>query len=445
MGDFLTPAMAPTRPFPWLLATCALAILLPGFAGAQPSSPPQVPVAQVDALTLAQAGERLMTDGPAVRAARRAAETAASEVRRVDVSPNPSVSVQVSNTVARQYRYPDSDRLLRVEQLLERGGKRQLRVELARHAERAARLDLADVLRQQRAALAGTYYDLAAAQALLAIAEDTLADQARLEAAAERRLQAGDVSPLEVSRLRVESSRLANEARAARAAVAEARIRLAVQIGAPARASGLQAIDPLPPAPADDASVQPALPVPEDRIEAAQLRRADAAAAAARLEALQSAVRLAESLRTRDVTVGAQAERAPGFGGSVFGLSLSLPLLVNNDYSGEILRARAELAQAQEELDRIRAGVRADVERALAQLAAARDRARRLDAIAVPEARRAAEGVAFAYARGAIGLIDLLDARRQQAAVRADDVLARAEYAKALADARASLATEDTP
>jgi cobalt-zinc-cadmium efflux system outer membrane protein len=89
--------------------------------------------------------------------------------------------------------------------------------------------------------------------------------------------------------------------------------------------------------------------------------------------------------------------------------------------------------------------VRADVERATARLAAARDRARRLETVALPEARRAAEGVAFAYARGAIGLTDLLDARRQQAAVRAEDVLARAEYAKALADARAALATEETP
>lgn len=434
--------MAPPISFSRFLSVCALALALavPQPVAAEPAGSPGAP----QWLTLQQAAERLQTDGPAIRAARRAAETAASEVRRVDVSPNPALTVQVSNTIARQYRYPESDRLLRVEQLLERGGKRELRTEIARHAERAARLDLADVLRQQQAELVQAYFGLAAAQALLEIAEANAADQAQLEAAARRRLQAGDVAPLEVSRLRVESSRLANEARAAQATVSDAVIRLSVLIGVPASGNRI-VLDPLPPAPTEASSDEPPLPVPAQRIEAAQLRRADAAAVAARLQALQTAARLAESQRTRDVTVGAQAERAPGFGGSVFGLSVSLPLLVNNDYTGEILRARAELAQAEAELERIRAVIRADVERAASQLAAARDRARTLETQALPEARKAAEGVAFAYARGAIGLTDLLDARRQHAAVRAEAVLARAEYAKALAAMRAALATEENP
>ena len=63
------------------------------------------------------------------------------------------------------------------------------------------------------------------------------------------------------------------------------------------------------------------------------------AAARARVEALARAAELAASQRTRDVTLGVQAERAPSYGGNVFGLSATIPLFVNNDYSGDVARA----------------------------------------------------------------------------------------------------------
>lgn len=133
-------------------------------------------------------------------------------------------------------------------------------------------------------------------------------------------------------------------------------------------------------------------------------RRADAAAARARVAALAKVRDLAERQRTRDVTIGLQAEHAPAFSGSIFGLTASIPLLLNNDYTGDIARARAEYDQAVEHELRVRGAIQADIERRAAQVETALDRARRIAVSALPEARRAAEGMEFAFARGAAAL-----------------------------------------
>jgi cobalt-zinc-cadmium efflux system outer membrane protein len=339
----------------------------------------------------------------------------------------------MSNTTAGQYRAREADSILRLEQQIERGDKRALRTAGAREAQRAARLELADVVRQQRRLLSQAYYDLVAAQRSAEFAAETVAGYERLVDAAERRLRAGDLAAVDLARLRVEAGRAANEARAARGAVSAAQIELAVLFGAERRAADLRAADDFPPLRLPEGEA------PAYRIDEVVERRADAAAAAARVEALERANRLALAQRTRDVTVGMYAEHAPSFGGTVVGLSASIPLLVNNDYSGDIARAHAELEQSREELQRVRGAIRADLERAGAQLATAYDRASRLEGSTLPQAQRAAEAIEFAFARGAASLTDLFDARRQLTSVRSDAIAARADFAKALAAWKLSL------
>lgn len=55
-------------------------------------------------------------------------------------------------------------------------------------------------------------------------------------------------------------------------------------------------------------------------------------------------------------------------------------------------------------------------------------------------AEKAAQGAEFAYSRGAIGVMDVLDARRQLTAIRLGAVTVQADYAKALAAWRAATA-----
>jgi cobalt-zinc-cadmium efflux system outer membrane protein len=155
-------------------------------------------------------------------------------------------------------------------------------------------------------------------------------------------------------------------------------------------------------------------------------------------------LKLAQSLRTRDVTLGLHTERDPSLGGNVFGLSISVPLLLNNDFTGEILKARSEAELARNELERTQAAVRTDIDRARTRLESAQERARRLAQEALPEARKAVEAVEFAFRKGAGSLTDLFDARRQYAAISNEAIAAHAQFATELSTLKLSLEIENS-
>lgn len=398
---------------------------------------PTVQAGQPEPLSLQRSIEILHESNRAIRLARRQLNASAADVRRADVGPNPSVSTAASNASPNRYRLPDTDWIIRLEQLVERGRKRDLRVAAARALARAASLDILETTRQQRLLLGAAYVDLVVAQQALTLALETLADYQRLRQAAERRLQAGDIAAVDVARLRVEEGRASNEARSAAARIEQARLTLGAILGVEPRAGGLQA--------ADDLSVlgQP-LPGAND-LQQALDRRPDVAALQARIDALGQARELALSQRTRDITLGAQTERSPALGGQVFGISASIPLFVNNDFSGDILRAEADLATAREDLERLKAAVASDAARAAALTASAGERAEQLTQNSLPESLRAAQAIEFAFSRGAATLTDLFDARRQFATVRAETLTARAEYAKAVLAWREAVHHQDLP
>ena len=69
----------------------------------------------------------------------------------------------------------------------------------------------------------------------------------------------------------------------------------------------------------------------------------------------------------------------------------------------------------------------------------AADRLQR-SATTLGEARRSAQAAEFAYANGALGIMDLLDARRNLMALQIESAQIRADHAKALAIANEGLA-----
>jgi cobalt-zinc-cadmium efflux system outer membrane protein len=168
-------------------------------------------------------------------------------------------------------------------------------------------------------------------------------------------------------------------------------------------------------------------------------QRPDVRAAKSRLEAAASARQLARSLRTRDVTVGAQFEHYPlgtgtnTFGtGNSYGVFLSVPLFARYQFEGEIQRAEVDYTAAMESLDKVRALARGELARALSDLQSMGERLKRYDESLLPEAAKAADSAEFAYKNGAIGVMDLLDSRRTQRAIQIDAASARNDYSKAL-------------
>jgi cobalt-zinc-cadmium efflux system outer membrane protein len=179
----------------------------------------------------------------------------------------------------------------------------------------------------------------------------------------------------------------------------------------------------------------PVVALPDTRIdEAVLMRRPDMQAAEARIRQAEKQRDLARSLQTRDVTVGVEFEHAPNSDAkSAIGGGISIPLFTNYQYQGEIARAEVNLTAAMEDLDRVRAQALGEMNQARSDLLSAAERAKRFDDAVLEAAQKSAEAADFAYQHGAMGVMDLLDARRTLRALQLEAETTHADYAKAMA------------
>jgi cobalt-zinc-cadmium efflux system outer membrane protein len=120
-------------------------------------------------------------------------------------------------------------------------------------------------------------------------------------------------------------------------------------------------------------------------------------------------------------------------------------LFTNYQYQGEIARAEVDYTTALEAREQARATAIGEITRARADLEASIEKVRRFDQQMLAEAKKAAEAAEFAYQHGAMGVTDLLDARRIQRALELDAASVRADYAKSLAAWQAATNPEENP
>jgi cobalt-zinc-cadmium efflux system outer membrane protein len=163
-------------------------------------------------------------------------------------------------------------------------------------------------------------------------------------------------------------------------------------------------------------------------------QRADVRAARERVQAAQRALDGAIALSKNDVTVGASYDHYPGTSTRLIELRLQVPLagVVGYGYAGEVARAQAQLAQAEDQFDKTRRAAAADMERLSQDLAASAARAASYRERIVPRAEEVAQGAEYAFGRGAMSLTELIDARRTLRAVLLEAIAARADHARAL-------------
>ncbi len=356
-------------------------------------------------------------------------------------APNPTLSIQTVSINPRQGIGPGSlrdknvDTTFQIEQLIERGGKRKFRTEAASHLEQASRQDLNETRRQLRLAVSQAYYDLLAAQDRLAASRETVGLFEVTLAAAQKRKKAGDIAGADVARIEVDALHARNDVRAAQAEWAKAQLALALLLGVRPPVDAMQATDPWPESGSAELSAD---------VERLVEQRPDVRAAAARVEAAVSARSLALAARTRDVSVGLQFQHAPGSdANNTYGITLQIPLFTRYYFDGEIRGAAAALDSARENLEKARSAARNDVYQSLQEVQAAAERSRRFQQELLSAAKKSADAVEFGFKNGAVGVMDVLDARRTYRATQLDAVAAQADYAKSLAAWRAAVMEED--
>ena len=397
--------------------------------------------APLTALTLPAAEALLTSKNRDIALARRVQEQARADIITAGQRPNPQLSWTTQNINPNRGigngdpRAKTVDSIVRIDQLIERGGKAELRTETARRLENAAGEDVGEITRQQLLALRFAYFDVLAAQDKVAASAESAQLFAKTAEAAQLRLKAGDLAAADVARIRVDVLRAQNDARSAEADLGRARVNLGYLIGAESTAESIRVVTPWP---KSDGSITPApaSAALDERLES----RPDVRAARARVAAADKARELAQSLRTRDVSVGLQYEHWPNRAdannqgtGNSFGVAFSVPLFLRHNNEGEIARAQADWYAARDGLERVLGLARSEAARAASDVGAARERLFRFENELVKEAERTAAAAEFAFKNGAIGVMDLLDSRRTLKAIQIDAANARGEHAKALA------------
>lgn len=401
-------------------------------------------------LSLADAQNMARERNHDLQLARTAISSARANIEIAGAPPNPNLIVSTSSISSANngggglWKRP-IDTVLHVDQLIERGGKRELRRESAEQQARAVRSDYIDRGRQLQALVAQAYTDLKLAQDKRSAAMDNLRLLDAMLSTAQVRKNAGDIAGADVERVRVDTLRAQNDVSAAEGELAHARRSLALLMGLSERVAQLEASDPWP-------VFQAPQPLTGSALDDVISKRPDVRAALSRIEAADAGSRLAQSLRTRDVTIGMQYEHFPqpgdpnGGNGNSVGFSVQLPLFTRYYYQGEIRAAEAARTGARQAWLRARAVAENEIGSAWSGLSSAAERVKRNRDELLVAAEKAANAAEYAYRNGAVGVMDVLDARRTLRATRLDALAAQAELSKSWHAWKAATdAATDTP
>jgi outer membrane protein TolC len=248
---------------------------------------------------------------------------------------------------------------------VETAGKRDRRIERAQHLAASARLTLDAQAWKVRSGVRGRLVDLIAARRQAALIERGREAQHEIVDLLDARARAGAVSLAEVAPARLVELQDVTDLADARRREAEARVALATAVGVPARALDGVAVE-LPMSERPTGLDRPSVELRRDALQ----RRADVLAALTAYAASQSALQLEIARQYPDVRIGPGYEYDQGLNKwAVVGISVELPVLNRNQ--GPIGEADAQRTEAAARLKALQATVIDEIDRALANRAAA--------------------------------------------------------------------------
>lgn len=358
-------------------------------------------------------------------------ETRAREARMLQagVAPNPAVSVLMedigsSQTGSSIEQFVQPQATIQLSQVIELGGKRTARQQLATATRDLAGWDYETARIEVLTEVSRAFTDVVAAQETVTLTDDTgrLVDAVRQSVGA--RVTAGVVSPIEETRATVALANVRIESSRARRTLEASRTRLALLWGSPI-AGFTTAVGALQSEPA----ALPSIGEISSRIE----QSPELARWAAELSQREAALAVERSKAVPDVALVAGYRRFTDVDSNAFlvGASIALPFFDRN--KGGIEEARSRLAKGYEEQRAARGRTVAMVTTAYAALAAARDEVLVLRNEVIPGSQQTFDAITEGYRLGKFGYLDVLDAQRTLINAGAQYLRALAEYHKAVA------------
>lgn len=397
---------------------------LPGFAQTTPLPSDQTPVSfsvvtATSPLTLDEAVQKGLSASPRMRAA--ALDIAAAEAQRLQAGllRNPEASFVREGT-----QRGTRTETIQFSQVIELGGKRKARIDLAERERSLAAGSLNVVRNDLRAEIASAFFDALSAQQRIEIAEATVDVAGKASLAAERRVAAGRVSPVEEDRSGVALATARLELSQARAELSIALLTLAAYWGETA-----PVVRNLVPPDLDSVAIAPLTDIQQGLDSTAQLQRARL-----QVEREEAQVSLDRAQRAPDITliVGRKKDEELGRSQTVLGVSLPLPLFNRNQGNLRAALSRAEKARAELEAERLRQNQLLISAYQRSQLH--RDQLRVMREDILPRAQRVFDAAVKGFEAGKFSFLDILDAQRTLLQIRTQYTQAQLERYRAATD-----------
>ncbi|MFN3648229.1 MAG: TolC family protein [Armatimonadota bacterium] len=404
-----------------LRRTAWLAALLPALAASAAAAAQAEPAP----LTLEEAVRLSLAQSPAVAAAAARLEAASAGLRGARAPFNPQAEL------APGVGFTNGNALL--SQQIDLGGRRSAQAEAAAGLRQAAEAELRLAQLQSAAETRAAYYDLVRTRAVEEAARETAELARQLRDAVKRRVEIGEAPLVQQTRAGIELARAEQDAVRAAGETRARAATLNLILGRPADTAVV---------PAESLEI-PEAPAPREQLlDRAEQARPELAAARAVLAARRGAVAVARAARRPELFAELAADtwsldRDP-FNSRNLGLQarLSFPLFDRGRLRAEEDRARAGVREQEAEVEATRRAVRVEIERAAAELTAARQVAQSYREAILPQTEELLRSTRAGFEAGLTSFLEVLEAQR---VVRQT----RTEYQNALFDAvRARIALD---
>jgi cobalt-zinc-cadmium efflux system outer membrane protein len=389
-------------------AAVALAsLLIPGLAPGQSPPPGSPPPAAL--LTRDQAVALALQRNQSLRAQRVTVEESRAGEITAGLKPNPvftsanqgfpvfTPSQLTASNVANNQTFTES-----LGYLFERGGKRDRRVQVARDATEMTARTVDDAARQVRFQVGQAFVGALLAKATLDFARQDLLDFTEVVDLNRKRVTGGDLAEGDYLKIALQKLQFEQDVSAAEVALVQSKAVLRQLVGYDTVAEDFDVVGEL--------ARHPAAVSLEALERDAIAARPDLQAARVNTKLAGSTFDLAQANRTRDVTFEVEYDRSGPVNGVGVGLSFEIP--VHDRNQGEIARSRFAVDQARETESAARISVLTDVVSAHAAFRTNEKVVALYESGYLEQARQSREISRYAYAKGATGLLDLLDAER---------------------------------
>lgn len=431
-------------------------------------------------LTLSDAENLLLERNLAITSARYQIDATRAARLIASYKPNPVITIGAEQFVLSHQLFSNlantsqlasqSTYTFRVDKIVERGGKRQLRIEQADFLTKATEAQMLDAMRQQLFQLRQAFTTATLARENLLLAQTINKQYEQTEKLTAIKVENGDLPALELYRVRSGKLQYQQQVLQANNAYQQSVHDVLNLLGAKVEdinstldSNDQQALDdtqdntqsgesaqlaiknvsqkqdvlmmenPLKTAPLEILGTFSDRPILKSIAELRQIAldaRPDVIAARDNLSAAEAALRLAKAQRTRDIDIGYEYQRVGS--DNTTGVVVQFPIFVYNNQQAGITQAQAQYKTAETQFHQVEHQVITDVEKAYQAYLIAKQSLDLYNSDNLVQVEKLHGIVAYSYREGAISLFELLDAQRTYNQALTAYNQARADYQMSL-------------